>query len=355
MKDKKQVALIFGGTGCEHAVSVAGAKNLYPRFDREKFRVLPVIITKEGKWLTDEGYAEKDLDGFLGAVSRGNVSDTFPVRLGEKRGFISPSGIIECSCAFPLLHGDGGEDGVIQGALRTAGIPFVGCDTQASAVCADKGFTKAVARWLNIPVVPWIYACGESAVDFVCLVERTLGYPVFVKPARLGSSVGAGIARSRPQLMRVYKSASELGGGRVIAERYVEGARELECAYFSVNGKVLFTNPGEIISSGGFYDYGAKYTEESSAKVSTDCHADDEVKELIRSYAQKLCRVLGCVGVSRVDFFLDRDGKIYFNEINTMPGMTDTSLYPRLLSAYGISVSEMLTELMEDSWYAGDI
>ena len=353
--NKKTVALIFGGTGCERDISVLSAKNLYPYFDKGKFRVLPVFIDESGAWLTDADYSSPALDGFISSAKAGKAAYTHPVRLGIKRGFITECGIIECHSAFPMLHGDGGEDGAVQGALRTAGIATVGCDTLSSAVCLDKGFTKAVAESMNIPVVPWIYITEGDEESFICEAERAIGYPLFIKPSRLGSSVGAGIAKNRYELRRAFRAAREAGGERILAERFIENAREIECGFYSARGKLLFTDPGEISSSFGFYDYSSKYTAETHATVSDISKIDSSTSEKIKEYARALVLRLGCMGMSRIDFFLDGCGNIYFNEINTIPGMTEGSLYPRLLARCGISTERMLTELIEDTLYAGNI
>lgn len=352
--NKRTVAFIFGGVGCEHSVSVTGALNLYPHVDREKFKPIPVLISKSGEWLTEKNYDEPTLDGFLKHAKEGKLMPTFPVRLGKRCGFMIDGDTVECSAAFPLLHGDGGEDGTVQGALISAGIRFVGCDTVAGAVAIDKGFTKAIAEKLGIPVVPWIYTADGDAVRFISLAERTLGYPLFVKAARLGSSVGAYTARCREELVRAYGLASRLGSMRVIGEKLIEAPRELECGFYSVKGKVIFTNIGEISAKDGFYDYDTKYVT-GNARITDSADIDSFTKGRILSYAKLITEAIGCRGLSRIDFFLDKGGSIYFNEINTMPGMTGESLYPRLLEGCGISPRDMLTELLEDAVYAGNI
>lgn len=324
---RKTVALIYGGRGYESEVSLRGAGNIRPIIE-EKYNCLPVFIDKEGRWLT-EG------------------KELFPANIGGKGGFFCPKSgeFFAVDCAFPLLHGDFGEDGVVQGSLECASVPYVGCDVSGGAVCRDKAFLKAEAKELNIPTLPYLLAIkGEG--DIAERAEREIGYPMFVKPARLGSSIGARSARDGCELLEALSNAFSLCD-RVIIEPLLNSKRELECGYFGACGLEIFTSVGEIICQ-GFYDYESKYEHRGGVHVSAVAEVDDRVNRKIKEYSKRLVRFLGIRSLSRIDFFLSED-EIYFNEINTMPGFTGGSLYARLISAEGISEDKLIELLIEDA------
>ena len=332
MTDKKRVALIYGGRGYEHSVSVAGAKNLISLIDGERYETLPVRISKTGELLLCSPHSD----------GNGGIC-VYPVYRNGCGGLLTEGGeFIPLDCAFPLLHGDFGEDGTVQGLLTSARIAFVGCDTRASAICLDKAVTKAVAEALGIPTVS-----GRLITDQACPKVKL---PAFIKPDCLGSSYGAGCAETTEQFEEIFKSAYSLGGGRVLVEELKCPVRELECAYFEAQGEKLFTTAGEILCD-GFYSYEKKY---SALGAKTAARADisrsDAVK--MREYSEALCSFIGIRHLARIDFFLS-DGIIYLNEINTMPGMTETSLYLRLLSEAGISPEEAVNRLLSDAIGAG--
>lgn len=312
---KPTVAVIFGGKGAEHDISLLGKEYLLRKIDRSRFRALEVFIDRTGEWYLVKGKRQLPVH---------------PIRRGGRAGLLSGRKFHPVSAAFPILHGDFGEDGRVQGLLECIGMPFVGCKTLAGAVSADKCFSKAVAESIGIPTVPWLAVNGKITDGTLTQLEDTLGYPIFVKPARLGSSVGAGIARGRDELYERLRIASELGRERVIAEKCLHRPRELECAFLELEGERLVTPPGEILSNSGFYDFDEKYSSGSSAKISTEAKIPREYSERITEYARLIADALNIEGLSRIDFFLDGEN-IYFNEINTMPGMTGASLYPALI------------------------
>ena len=327
MTNKKQIALFFGGRGYEHSVSVSGAKNLLSLIDRERYGVYTVFIEKSGKMRL----TTPDLE--VGEA-------VFPILDEGRCALLTESGErLQIDCAFPLLHGDFGEDGSVQGLLASCRVPFVGSDTRASAICLDKAATKAFAEALGIPTVPWrLLTSGEDYTD--------LEPPLFIKPTGLGSSVGASPAHSRVELIAAIQNAASLGGGRVLAERLISPIRELECAYFSAQGEQIVSYPGEILS-GGFYSYERKYSTEA-AGTSARADVSRELAERMREYTRRLCRAIGVRHLARVDFFLSGDA-LYLNEINTMPGMTASSLYPRLLVGAGISPAEAINRMISDA------
>lgn len=336
MKEKKNVALLYGGRSAEHDVSVSGAKFVYPLISREHFNPLPIYIKRSGEMLLlapDESVA----DGVPAELCRGGI------RLSDER--------IPVHAALPLLHGEHGEDGSLQGALLHSDIPFVGCGVHAGALTSDKAFTKLVAEGLGIPTVEWILSVngGENMGRERSRrrAELTLGYPMFIKPARQGSSIGAHAVSSPDDFDEAYSDAASHGDGRVIIERLASVKSEIECAYFAPKGKVLFTKIGEIPSSGRFYDYDGKYSS-TDFSPRADSPLDTEFGDAVRAYSRALCEYIGIRHLARIDFFLTEDGRLLFNEINTMPGFTSGSLYPAMLAVDGISAESAIDLLIRD-------
>lgn len=336
---KTNVALIFGGRGQEHNISVESAKFIYPLIDRDLFRVYPVLISKTGRWLL---CGEGDL------LPKREVYPAF-TRCGG--ALVAQDELIPIGCAFPVLHGDFGEDGIVTGALESAGIKYVGPGVRAGAITSDKIYTKIVAEHLGIPTAKWVCGKGEATGELIDTVresaEASFGYPMFIKPSRLGSSIGASIVLSEGGFSASYKKAAELCDGVVIVEELADIDFELECAYFNAESKEIFTNPGQIKPNSGFYDYDSKYIF-NSASISTD-GINDDIAERIKEYSKRLCDFLEIRHLSRFDFFLTKSGNILFNEINTLPGFTEISLYPKLISLAGISPGELVNTLITDA------
>ena len=315
------VALLWGGRGHESEVSRRGKEHILPVLS-EKYNILSTFIDKNGDWNTDFGKVFATSGGFYCI---------------ERQKFYA------IDCAIPLLHGDFGEDGVVQGALENARIPYIGCDTSASAVCRDKSFVKTQAVWLGIPTLPHLLVFADEGVDFALRrAEGEIGYPAFVKPARLGSSVGASAAYNKFELTRALSSAFSLCE-RVIIEPCLECKRELECGYFSAGGRELYTHPGEILL-GGTYGYKEKYLTDTRLSIRADLSR--EIADSIRDYSRSLVRALGIRDISRIDFFLSGE-RIYLNEINTLPGFTEGSLYAKMIEAEGIPLTELFGRLID--------
>ena len=326
MAYKQRVALIYGGRGLEHPVSVSGAEHIFPLIDRERYEVIPTCISYSGDF------------SIHSAISESGGEHVFPALNGGRGGFLTRDGdFIPIDCAFPLLHGNFGEDGTVQGLLASVGIPFVGCDARASAICLDKAITKTAAEALGIPTVGWSLVTDGRLPD--CKP------PVFIKPDCLGSSLGAGAAENHAELVRVFENASRLGGGRVLIEDLKSPIRELECAYFSAQGEDIFSSAGEILCR-GFYSYERKYESDTRTVAKADISRDTDKK--IRDHSERICSFIGVRHIARIDFFL-ADGELFLNEINTMPGMTESSLYLRLLSESGISHAEAINRLISDA------
>lgn len=344
---KKTVAVLFGGRGCEHAVSCTTARSLLSLLDGERYLPLPVGITKSGDFYlcADPPPASGE---FLPRAGRDRP--TFPVRYAEKSGFLSDGKIREVDVVLPALHGNFGEDGVIQGLLTAAALPYVGADTSAGALCADKARAKTVAAHLGIPTLPWLLFTGEeSREEILTRVYETFpvkeGFPpLFLKPDRLGSSVGASFVLDETSLLSALHSTASYG--KVLVEPYLSPVWELEVAALLTESAPILSGPAAIRSHEGFYSYREKY-ETDTAEVLLCPSLPQKTRTEALRYAEQLVRALSCRDLARVDFFLTEDGTLTFNEINTFPGFTDTSLYPRLMAEAGIPPRELLTRLLE--------
>ena len=326
------VLILYGGMGAEHDISVLGKEYIDKRIDRGRFFAVSACIDKSGEWY---------------AIKNGKKRRVHPINKNGKSGLLLGKRFLKIDTVFPILHGDFGEDGRVQGLLECLGFSFVGCNTLSGAISIDKGITKAVAERLCIPTVPWVSVNGEITKNTLIKIEEHLPYPVFVKPTCLGSSIGAGVAHDREELFDRLRIASELGQGRVLAEEYLKSKRELECAYLELAGERFFTPPGEIRCDGGFYSFEEKYSCTSRASVLSGAPIDSDISDKVTAYAKALADELGLRGLARIDFFLDGD-KLYFNEINTMPGLTDASLYPRLIEKH-YPGCDFLNRLIEES------
>ena len=334
---KKKIALIFGGEGHERFISLMSARWVFEQLSDEKYEVIPVFISHRGDWYISKGPME--------SIPISGATPTFPIMLHGKSGLLVSGGILKIDVAIPILHGDLGEDGVIQGALTAAHIPFVGCDTLSSAVCADKGYTKAVAHSLGIKTAEWTVEYGrdggakERARE---AAEKSFGYPMFIKPLRLGSSIGASAVSCRSGFDAAYLSASRYGG--VLIERLIPHEYEIECAYLSTRTGELYSAGGVVKSHGMTYSFKEKY--EGSA-ITAEKDVKNPYKNEVEALAKRLTSALGLSALARLDFFVGCDGEIYFNEINTLPGMTERSLYPSLTESMGLAKGEFLDILID--------
>lgn len=353
------VALIFGGRGYEREVSVAGARFVYPLIPREKYRVVPILITADGRWLMRASdrdrrdgvglFSAEDLDAEMPAEEDFDLPCA-PMNFGHRQGLIFEGGDLPIDCAFPLLHGDFGEDGVVQGALENAKIKYVGEDALTSAICLDKRLTHLIAARLGIPVARAIFADPKESCDAARdRAERLLGYPMFLKPSCLGSSVGAAPIRRSSEFDTALAQARAVSERGLIIEELVDIESELEIGVLIQNGKQIFTNIGKIKADSGFYDYKEKYGEGSPAAVSAEAHIEESVAAELKRYAKRLCDFLGIRSLSRIDFFRTKKGELLFNEINTMPGFTGASLYPRLMAGVGYPPEKLLDALISEA------
>ena len=335
---KLKVAVIFGGQSTEHEVSCLSAYSVVNNIDREKFDVALIGITKEGDWVC------------LGDEDICNMKDCSWANKAEKGVGISGGvGVLEsCDAVFPVLHGLWGEDGTIQGLFELAEIPYVGCGVLASAVSMDKAYTKIILKDAGIPQCLHTVAYRSDIVNdiTVCVedIETKIGYPCFIKPSNSGSSVGVFKVKNREELKVALVEAQKFDR-KVIVEEFVDG-REIECAVLGNENPVAST-PGEIIPSKEFYDYEDKYSSGTSV-VQIPADIPEEKRDEIKKYAVKAFKALDCAGLSRVDFFYKRaTGEIVLNEINTLPGFTDISMYSQMIKNDGMAFKDLITKLIE--------
>lgn len=347
--EKMRVAVLFGGKSSEHEVSLMSAASILENLSPDRYEVLMVGITKAGKWLLYTGPVS-DLPG--GGWERSqNVAPAFLSPDPTVHGLVvlRPSGaeLLPVDCVFPALHGRNGEDGTIQGLLQLSGIPYVGCNTLSSAVCMDKAVTHTLLSAANIEQAHylWFYADRfDVAADTIKnkIVAR-LNFPVFVKPANAGSSVGVSKVASPEGLdAAIRKAAAE--DHKVVVEEGIAG-QEVECAVLG-NREAEASIIGEIGASAEFYDYDDKYVNGTS-QLYIPARLPEETAEQVRQTAVRAYRLLGCSGLARVDFFVtEGDHRVILNEINTMPGFTSISMYAKLWMAMGLTYGEILDRLI---------
>ncbi|PWL53456.1 MAG: D-alanine--D-alanine ligase A [Clostridiales bacterium] len=343
---KQSICVIFGGVSPEHEVSCRSGAMVLEHIDRERYDVWPVGIRKDGAWLLTTDCPDKVRSGAWTDEPQNRPVVFSPSRLSGEAGLLVDGEWRRPDCVFPILHGENGEDGSMQGLFTLAGIPFVGCGVTASALCMDKIYTKMICSCEGIAQAEWVAVTDpeETAEAAAARVEARFAYPVFVKPVNTGSSVGVSKAKDRAALIEAISLARRYDS-RVLVEEFIDGF-ELETAVLG-NGAEIVSGIGQIVPTQEFYSYDAKYNDETSALVFDPPIPAEKTAELRRT-AARVFRLLGCRGLSRVDFFLRKsDGQVIFNEINTLPGFTSISMYPKLIERLGISNTEMITRLIE--------
>jgi D-alanine-D-alanine ligase len=352
MARKVRVGVIFGGRSGEHEVSLMSARSVMGALDKEQYDVVMIGIDKEGRWLTGDVTAALE----SGASSAARPAALLPDPQSSALLEVSPtearsaslSEVTELDVVFPVLHGPYGEDGTVQGLLELAGIPYVGAGVVGSAVGMDKGIFKAVMEAHALPVLPWLLVLAsewnERPDEILDGIEAKLAYPVFAKPANLGSSVGVSKCRDRDELARGLAEAARYDR-RTVVERGVE-ARELEVSVLG-NDSPVASVIGEVKPRREFYDFVAKYVSDDSELI-IPADLETEAAEQVRAMAVRAFKAIDCAGMARIDFLLDKvDGRIYINELNTIPGFTRISMYPKLWEATGLSYPELLDRLIE--------
>lgn len=348
--NKLSVCVLFGGISPEHEVSLRSAESVLNHLDKSKYHIFPVGITKTGDWILYGGEDYSNLpSGRWLDCEKNRKAAISPVR---GQGLLSFEG--DCvvreriDVVFPVLHGENGEDGAIQGLLKLAGIPYVGPNVASSATCMDKTLTKLVADAAGVRQAAWTLVSGRSlnanSEAVLDVIEKKFSYPVFVKPAGTGSSVGVAKAKDRVALLLALQNAAKFDA-KILVEEFING-HEVEVAVLG-NDAPAASICGEIDAGTEFYDYDAKYISDC-ARLYIPARIDEQTAESVREAAVKVYQALGCRGLSRVDFFVTYEGnEVVFNEINTIPGFTSISMYPKLFAASGIPYAELLDRLLE--------
>jgi len=341
-----RVALVFGGRSSEHAISCVTAGSVLKAIDRDKYDVVPIGIATDGRWVLEADDPERFAIGGPQALPSVDGSRT-PVALDQ--GGSSEAGF---DVVFPLLHGPWGEDGTIQGLLEMADTRYVGSGVLASAVCMDKAFMKVVLKDAGLPVMPGaVVTAREWAADAAAVSARVaqLGYPLFVKPARGGSSIGIAKAHDASELAGAIEGALA-HDPKVLIEVSAQGAREVECGVLeTLEGGVATTMPAEIriSSEHEFYDFEAKYNAEEHTELDVPAKLPDDVIDQIRDMSARAFLATGCEGLARVDFFYCADGSLVINELNTMPGFTPFSMFPQMWAHSGLDYPELVDRLIQ--------
>jgi len=346
---KIRLGILFGGRSGEHDVSLTSAASLLKALDPAKYEVVPIGITRQGRWLLGSA-ADKLLPGVLknGQPVTPSVDPTGPGLIPLPSVSRAPRGRRPAvDVIFPVLHGTFGEDGTVQGLLELAGIPYVGAGVLGSAVGMDKDVMKRLFRDAGLPVVPWIVILrrewGEERPRVRKRIEKEIGYPLFVKPANLGSSVGISKVRRARELAPALNLAAQYDR-KILIEEAVD-AREIECSVLG-NDRPEASVPGEVVPVNEFYDYEAKYIKEGSELI-IPAKLTKRQSATVQRLAVGAFQAVECAGMARVDFLMERKtGKVFVNEINTIPGFTPISMYPKLWEASGISYPKLIDRLV---------
>ncbi|QNM98191.1 D-alanine--D-alanine ligase family protein [Chitinimonas koreensis] len=343
------VGLFFGGRSAEHAVSLRSAATIHAALRSAGYRVVPIGIERSGTWrhmpLTGETF-HRDVDPNACAVA---LAPGGAGQLIARDGAPDAGGLPRIDVAFPALHGPFGEDGCLQGLFETCGVPYVGATVLAGALTMDKEVTKRLLRDAGLPVVPYhLHVAGKPTPTWQAL-SGDLGPRLYVKPASLGSSIGTAPADDEASFARALAGARE-HGEKVLIERRIVG-RELECGVLETAQGPVASVVGEIMTGtqDAFYDYDTKYADNSPATVEVPAQLTAETASRIRAMAVEAFQTLSCRGLARVDFFLGEQGELFINEVNTLPGFTSISLYPRMFEASGISIDKQVTRLVEQA------
>ena len=351
---KMSVVVLFGGMSSEHEVSRVSAGTFVDQLDCQRYELLTIGITKEGRWLYTEADSAQMADGSWEELPGNMPCVISPDRADHGMILFTPSGQVEklhVDVVIPALHGLWGEDGTVQGLLELAGIPYVGCGVLASAVCMDKAVANALFDAAGIPHTKWLSACRweiESDLDGVCDgAIAKLGWPIFVKPANAGSSVGITKAHNREELNTAIDTALR-EDDKVVFEEFIDG-QEVECAAIGNPDnpqEVRTTRPGEILAGAEFYTYDDKY-KNGISKTVIPAHLPDQKLDEVKTLAARAYLALGCAGLARCDFFVEHGtGRVLCNELNTLPGFTPISMYPKLMENEGYSFAALVDKLI---------
>jgi D-alanine-D-alanine ligase len=342
-EERLKVALLFGGRSAEHDVSVMSAGNVFRALDKTRYEVVPIAITREGEWLL---CAIEDDDFPKSVPQTGPRVALLPG--GEGRLLVVPpiSAPISIDVVFPVLHGPFGEDGTVQGLAELAGVAYVGSGVFGSAAAMDKDAAKRLMRDAGLPIAPFLTFRADDPPSYAA-VTAELGRPVFVKPARLGSSVGISKAATQSEFEAAVGEAFR-HDRKILIEQYIR-AREVECGVLeNEDGSLLVSVAGEIVPTNrhSFYSYEAKYLDKDGAEIKVPADLPAIVAKAVHDLSVGAFRALGCEGMARIDFFVTADERVLVNEVNTLPGFTAISMYPKVLEASGVSYPELVDRLI---------
>ncbi len=343
--EKVTVGILCGGRSGEHEVSLISGLNIQKNLDPEKYNVAVIGIERSGKWHLswDEGFLHHSED-----IQQVSLNDAKPMVVPLNGGYLiekeTGESLAKIDVFFPITHGPHGEDGTLQGFLRTLQVPFVGADVTGSAICMDKDISKRLLREKGLPVTPFIAVKKHQKITFRDATEQ-LGTPLFIKPGRLGSSLGISKISDAAEFERAIDKAFQYDR-KILIEQAVEG-REIECSVLGNAVSQASEVLGEIVPQDEFYSYDAKYVLEDGAKLFVPAQLPAEVVQNLRQAALSVCNILECEGMTRVDFFVKDDGSFIVNEANTLPGFTNISMYPKLWEASGLSQRKLLERLIE--------
>ncbi|MHC2994518.1 MAG: D-alanine--D-alanine ligase [Candidatus Atribacteria bacterium] len=354
MKTKKlKIGIIFGGRSGEHEVSYCSAISIIKAINKDKYTVVPIGITKEGRWISPEETARAlqsgKIEGKSSVILLNDPSSKALVRIDNNQGLSKDPSLEKLDVVFPVLHGPYGEDGTMQGLLELADIPYVGAGVAASSISMDKDLMKTIFKQKGLPVLKWKTIkrkdWQKDKNKVISLIQNTFEYPLFVKPTNLGSSVGITKVRKPKELGKAIDLASAYDR-KILIEQGLEGAREIECSILG-NDEPQASVVGEVKPAGEFYDYDSKYIDKATQLiVPTDL--PDRVSLKVQEIALKAFKAIDAAGMARVDFFVTKEeNKIYLSEINTIPGFTSVSMYPRLWEASGISYTDLIDRLIQ--------
>lgn len=344
---KLRVGIVFGGKSCEHEISLLSAKNVIEALDKEKYEPVLIGIDKNGTW------HRKDPSKYLNHASdpkmielHGPAND---LAIAPKEGpgsflHTTTTNSTSVDVIFPVLHGSYGEDGTIQGLLKIANIPFVGADVLGSAIGMDKDVVKRLLKEAGIPTAKCIILKKHNPIPSYQQVIEKLGLPFFVKPANAGSSVGVCKVKNEQEFVKSIEEAFSYDK-KILLEEFISG-REIECAVLG-NEHPIASLPGEIVPTHDFYSYEAKYLDENGARLEVPAKLDLSIIKTVQEMSIQVFQVLCCEGMARVDFFLKEDGNLVVNEINTIPGFTKISMYPKMWQVSGLSYADLLDRLIQ--------
>ena len=337
----KDLLILFGGKSGEYEVSEMSAASVLSNIDTDKYNIIKIGITKDGRWFKTDASPEQIKSGEWDSMPK---QSAFLSPDTSHHGIFVEGKLQNIDVIFPVMHGDYCEDGCIQGLFELSGIPYVGPGVLASAAGMDKSATKLFAAASGVPQAKWYITSPAASEEEIEKIESEFSYPIFVKPCNAGSSLGISKAGNRAELEKAIAEAAKFDS-KILCEEYIDGY-EVECAVLG-NEDARASVVGQITPSNEFYDYSAKYIDNASG-LTIPANIPEETAEKIREYAVTVFKALGCRGMSRVDFFVLRgSGEIKFNEINTLPGFTSISMYPKLWEKSGIPYSELIDKLIE--------